>query len=292
MGAVLSLGLIQVLHACDACGCSMSGSGIGILSGFHQNSIGLSLQRALYHSAPDHGNSDDAFNGFGLHVRYHMSKRIIAQAVQPFVYNVRHSEGATQHVSGLGDTRLTAVVVFRDRQQDTDLPGFYAEAGIGVKLPTGKFDPDIHKQNLPENFNAGQGNTALLLQPAFVITRDKMGLACNGLMLLQLPSSNGYRYGHQGNAELIAFRNITVGKTATLIPLLGMKGDVFGMDRHTNKHSVTGTGGHGLYTVFGMRIMLGKMHAGFSVDLPVVHSYAQGEVLADGRQTVQLIYAF
>ncbi|MEM1320086.1 MAG: hypothetical protein AAGG75_07490 [Bacteroidota bacterium] len=290
----LSFLLLPLSQACDACGCSIGGGGIGLMPAYKSNFIGLGWQMARFSGATDFASRlHDDFQVLELSARYHLNARLKLLFFQPYRINTRHFiEGSTRSIQGLSDPRIMAsYTLFRDVALGEQSSLFF-ELGAGLKLPVGKYDPNIHANDLPENFNIGNGSLGYLLQSNLVITIQKAGIVLATNYQHNSKSRSDYQFGHQLNNQLILFWEQSLGENLQLIPNAGLQAEWIGTDHYANGMEVHGTGGKGLFANAGINLKNDTWLFGISYSQPLHSNYSNGEVSAEGRLSCQLSYLF
>lgn len=292
--AVFLLLLGEKAAACDACGCSVNGVGVGLMATYRQNFLGFQYNYAPFSSTLEHAKgATDYFHSFELMARFRVFRRFNLQLNQPYRLNVRHHPDGNGQRAGLGDTRFLANYVLLD--QVTFGKGFrlYVEAGLGVKAPTGKFDGNIHDEhNLPENFNPGNGSWAGLGQANVVLGRRNGGITLTGSYQHNRPSTSGYRFGHQWSAQALLFNQFTTKGNFSLTPYCGVAAEGVGRDVKENGKYAGSTGGNGYYAAAGINLRFKQWLVGAAYSQPFSQHYSNAEVEAKGRLTVQLSHIF
>ena len=231
--------------ACDACGCSISGHGIGLLTNFRTNVAGVRYFNTPFQTAPTFGSTNDRFHLLEAFVRYQVNPRIKLTVTQPYRLNYRHDKDAeTLHTNGISDTRLMGSYAFVDERMGAG-SRLYWELGAGVKLPVGKYDNDLHKQDLPDNFNIGNGSWGYLFQSGLVFSANRFGVSFNAATQLNGKTSSGYRFGSQFSGSMLFFAEKTLGEKGRIVPLAGLSGELVSKDQHANGNEAHGTGGKG-----------------------------------------------
>lgn len=280
------------VFGCDACGCNVGGSNIGLLTGFRNNTIGLSWQQASFAASPEHGTGTaDQFNTFELSFRYQLGARFKILAYQPYRLNIRNSPEGNGRLSGLSDTRIAGSYVLWN-QAPVGTSKLYLEAGAGVKLPVGKYDAHLHDKTLPENFNLGNGSWGYLAQANAVLSWAKSGIFAGGTYQFNQATHNGYHFGNQFNAQALYFLQQPVKNIGQIIPFGGIQFENISHDKYANGKNVPGTGGTGALATIGFQFKIDYFLAGVSYAYPVYQTYSNSEVDAKGRTSIQLSYIF
>ncbi len=292
--AMFLLLLVEKGTACDACGCSVNGVGVGLMATYRQNYIGFQYQYAPFSSTLEHAHgAKDYFHAFELTLRFRVFSRLNVQLSQPYRLNIRKSPDGNGTRSGLGDTRLIANYIILNQVPLGKNYKLYAEAGGGVKAPIGDFNPDLHaSQNLPENFNPGNGSWAGLLQTNLVLSRKNAGLTLSGTYQRNRPSSDGYRFGGQWSGQALLFNQFSLSSRAWLTPFAGMSAEKVWRDVKADGKYAPSTGGNGLFAAAGLNLRFDNWLIGASYSQPLQQHYSNAEVEAKGRFVVQLSHIF
>ena len=278
--------------ACDVCGCSINGTGLGLMSAYRYNFVGMNWQYASFEGSLLHGSgSIDHFHTAELAVRYHFTDNFKVLVNQPFKFNTRSLNGETSQLQGLGDTRVLANYTFL---KDKKIGGFdiYAELGAGAQLPVGQYDSDLHSKDLPENFNAGRGSWGWLAQPNLILSKGNMGFIFNGSYQYNMATETGYRFGNQMTGQLLYFYRKDVNENFTVTPYGGVVGERITQDIYPNGVLVGGTSGKGVFTSAGINLKVKDFLFSTAYSLPVWQLYSLNEVSAKSRITAQVSYIF
>jgi hypothetical protein len=169
---------------------------------------------------------------------------------------------------------------------------FYLDGGMGILFPTGKYDPDIHELDLPDNFNTGNGATGFLWHQTGGMFHGKGGIIWKNQFLDYLPSRKGYQYGLQWTSVLTCYLDQQLDSVITLSPLAGLLFESIQSDRYANHQSVHGTGGKGLFLHLGLQFRVRNASITIRYLSPLSHGYSDDEVVAEGRLQGQIAYLF
>ena len=282
---VFCFGIIysSTAYACDGCGCSVSGLGTGLITDYRSNVIRFGYFDTRFSSNPEHEhlNSSDIFTRMSFSFRYSFKKlpKLKLTGEIPYGFNFRNDNGTKTVLKGFSDTRLVVNYTLLNTMAKNLKTAFYLEAGGGVSLPTGKYNADIvFDENLPENFNIGNGSLGYIFQMNAVLSHGKYGLLINTNYQLNSQTKEGYHFGNQLNSQLTAFREFPIANFA-LIPNAGL-------------NKVPETGGEGLYFSSAINFKTEKWLAGVSYSLPIDHHYSGGMIDAGGKLAVHISYLF
>lgn len=286
----------STIYACDACGCSANGFGIGLMTDYRSNFIRLGYFDTRFSSNSEHGhhNSSDIFNRMNVSVRYSFKRlpKLRFMGDLSYGHNLRSNSSSETLVKGFSDTRLLVNYTLLNTMAKNMKTAFYMEAGGGVSLPTGRFnDATFSDKNLPENFNIGKGSLGYIFQINAVLSHNKSGLLINNNYQLNSRTAQGYHFGNQFSSQLTAFRELSIGNFA-VIPNAGLLYEHISSDEYSNNNRVPETGGKGLFFSSAINFKTDKWLAGVSYSLPIDQHYSGGVIDAGNRLAVHFSFLF
>ena len=293
---LLAMILFYSVHharACDACGCSAGGIGLGLMAVYRGHLASVHYQFAPFSSQLEQTQgAKDFFHTTDWLLRYRLGLRWNLQFNQGFRWNYREHPDGNYSLSGLGDTRLGAnYILFSQKSLGAGLE-LYGEAGGGFKVPTGKFDPDLRSKNLPENFNPGQGAWGWQLQSNWVLKHPVLGLAVTTIFSDQLASKGGYHFGSQWMGQFLLFRHQLIKGDWSVMPYAGLQSEIINRDLDTEGFYAHGTGGKGLFLTTGANLKWSGWMLGGAISFPFHQHYSNAEVGADPRINIQFSRIF
>lgn len=279
-----------LLLACDACS-SLGSGGLGFYNYHNQNFIRLSWQQADYQSATGYRQrSKDDIQYINLTARWYITDRLSGQISQPWIINKRSDSNQSQSLAGLGDIRLHCnYLIIRNKKFASDL-SINWDIGAGIKLPSGKYDSDIHDQNLPENFNLGNGSWGYLTETNIILKRNNVGGIIGGAYQYNSKSNSNYQFGHQVTGQFSLFLEKNLSETTIITPNIGTQYEQISQDRYANENIVSGTGAKSIFHTLGCNIKNNKWLGGVSYAYPSYQRYANGEVNAKRKLNIQITY--
>lgn len=278
--------------ACDICGCSVSSNGVGLLSAYQYNTVGIRWFSTHFKQHPDFGSTKDNFKTIDIYAQWHFKNRLRLSIFQPYKWHIRNTGNTTTSIDGFGDTRLVANYALVNNLKLTDASSLFWELGGGVKLPTGKFNAQIHRTGLPENFNLGNRSWAFTAQSNLVYNLSKIGIISFTNYQYNLVSSSEYHFGGQFSNTLAVFAQNSITRRFKTIPHAGFYFEHVEKDKLYNKNDAHGTGGHGLFASGGINFVVSDFLIGSSFMLPIKGKYGEQEVLAKPRVALELAYIF
>lgn len=281
------------LCACDVCGCSVSGGGIGLLANFGQNRVGLQWSHTAFEVLPSFGPAyADHFQTIELFTRVRVAPRWTLTAFQPYRFHYRRDAELPLALDGLGDTRVLLGYMAIKNKTLANGGQLNAELRAGGQLPIGAYDPDILDRDLPENFNTGRGAWSGLLQGSVTYSKGRWGGSSELNYQWYGPSSDDFRYGAEASAALMAFREVRLGAGIEAFPFVGTTFEWVGDNTLPNGRDAHGSGGVGVFGMIGAQVQWKQLLLSGAYQLPLAGEYSDGEVEAFGRVQVQVAVLF
>lgn len=281
---------VAELKACDVCGAGLSNSDLGILTNSRNDFLRLGMTSMAFSSGPEHESTiADRFSSIELIGRFSLSDRLRLTCNIPYAFNKRTYADEQLSVQGLADVKINLGYVILDKELRESK--FYIDFIGGFNLPTGRYDEDLHAQNLPENFNLGKGNVGVITQVNGVWSKNNYGLAISNRYQMNTNTNSGYHFGNPYNTNVTGYKRIKI-KEAGFIPSLSLSYENIAKDTYSNKNQVPGTGGNGLFAGIGVNYQKNKFLISINTSLPVSENYSDGEVGAQSRISIQLSYIF
>ena len=276
--------------ACDACGCAIGYN--GLLATYHQSFVSARFQHASFtHSSVGEGTISDRFQLWDISYRYLHGERWRFLLNVPVKNNVRNDNGVKQTLKGVGDVLVMASYVPVSQRSIGTNSKLHIELGGGLKLPTGVYDDKIHDRELPNNFNVGFGNYALLFQPSVVLSKGKWSMITTAAAQYNFRSRKSlYLYGHHVNALTSLYREVDLGKKVAVIPFVGLNFENIKSDSYVNGNTVDHTSGKGFFGNAGVQCRWKATLAGVQYGMPLSQNYGENESDASPRISVFLNY--
>lgn len=282
-------------NACDSCGCSTAGGGLGGLFYADQNLVGLRWIHSGF-TATHFENGlpiEEQYQQAELWMRYSLSPRIQLSAFVPYnFFNRKIGEQNTQ-LKGIGDARFLASYTIWQTTKGKDmtrLKRHVLQLGGGIKLGTGKFVDAATDPNIPNTFQLGTGSASWLLNAVYNYKKRKVGFSFNTLLQIPTTNSDDYRYGIQWNSSIAVSVEQQVQKVQ-LIPFIGVNLEYMDYDQRKGFEQ-HGTNGKGVFGLAGAEANLNQFSASLYYYHPIYQSYADDEIDAKGRSTLSIAYLF
>lgn len=242
--AFLTIILPEKLHACDACGCAVSGGYFGILPQYKRNLIGMRHSYQKYNHPLENGKRGfDYLHTTELQGRWYPNKKVQVIGVIPYSFRKRVENDIHTNISGVGDIRfMVSYFIFNSGDSVKNIWKNTFQVGSGIKLPTGKYmqrrkDLTI----LPMGFQTGNGAWGLPISLLHTVRHKSWGLTTdvqywmNGINELSYQTGNYYGL----SSKLFYWRNL---KKWNILSSFGLSFWKFETDREYGKE-VINTGG-------------------------------------------------
>ncbi len=270
--------------AVASCGSTVAAEQLGA------NHLGLRWVRAPFESQlADEPAWTDRFHLLELFGRWHFAERWSVAARLPLRWNVRHSDAGSTELVGAGDVRLLLHRSLVDRRQGRTR--HLLEMGVGVKLPTGRYLDDIGFRNLPGNFNLGTGNFAALLELNGDVRGGATGIQWQAAAQWNGRSRDDYHYGDQYALSVLAYRSM--GPEAwQWRPMAGLTAEYFAPNHQPSGNRAEGSGGKGLFARVALGLSAGDWTVSAGTFIPLAQHYADGQMQASTRLSVEMARSF
>lgn len=265
--------------------------GIGPLAEYRGNRIGVSWQEMGFQTVgePDF-TTVDMFRRMGVQLRHRMKNSLIVTAAVPYRWHRRHSVAdGVRRIKGLGDIELLIGKTLLDDVAIVDDWSTYIEIHLGGVLPVGRYDAQLHDDNLPLNFNIGRGAWAGLSRLTALVGYRQVGLALSTRIQLNAPTSNGYRFGHQYSQLALVYWDYMVSDEIVVTPYVGAYYEYLTMDRYANGRFDIETGGHGTFFNGGVTASWRDTELNIQYYIPMHHSYGSGRAAPQKRFSISIL---
>ena len=281
--------------ACDICGCSSGTNTLGLLPSMNKHFIGFRFQQNNYYSTPHetggsvYSASNEYFKTLDIWGRYSIGKRFQLMGFVPYKLNKRVNSTSTLKLNGIGD----ATILFNYQFIKLDNNKKWKQsllAGIGVKLPTGKFDAIQKYQFINENIQIGTGSVDIPFNMNYFIRKEKLGVNAEASYKANSTNKQHFKFGNKFTSAFRLFYQ-TKYKEFALIPQIAMNYE------HNNSNSREKiaeefTYGFGIQNQYGIDIYYKKIGLNIQYSLPLINKYGEGHIENKGRFSTHLIYLF
>ncbi len=287
--------------ACDICGCGAGNSYIGIIPDFAKRMAGL---RYRYNAMLSHVGVDGTTTYLTTKENYQildlwgavkLGPKFKLMFTLPLNFNERENQGIVRHKSGIGDASVFGYFKLLENQSKIGRKLFEQTiwVGGGIKLPTGKYNPQ-DKSSGSENanlFQLGTGSVDYNLALSYTAKIKDIGLNVSGIYKINSENKYQYKYGNKISLASQIFYKKTLNNSFTIAPNLGFQYEYSCRDKDKGLKTPVSGGNLSLGTV-GFEITKGKVAMGANYQMPMAQDMALGIVKAKDRFMVHLGFAF
>jgi hypothetical protein len=278
---------------CDACGSAASGGSMGFSSMLDNNFVGLRYLNQSYTSKDGiFDNSpwiDENYNTLQVWTRIPISPKIQISGFVPYHFNERKWIEKTETIAGLGDITLIGLYSIFETKKDSATFTHKLNAGVGIKIPTGKFDAANNLGVINQSFQLGTGSWDYQLVAEYVIKKKKLGLNSMLNYVLKTENNKKYQYGNQFNYASTIFYLCKTKNEINIAPQLGIAGETYQSNRQY-EIELPNTSGEIIFGKLGFEAGKDKFSLGVNALLPLVQNLSNGNMKANYRWSINLNY--
>lgn len=279
-------------QGCDRCGCSLSGHYLSALPQYQRHVVGARwYYRGFESSHHDGAFSNERFHSLELWGRFYPVKRLQLLAVLPVNFFTQQAGADRLTRNGLGDAVLLANYNLLQQAWGADKKwrqAFYL--GGGVKLPTGKFDPELIEQEINPNMQPGTGTFDWLGSASYTLRYANWGLNADMLLRFSRENSAEYRFGNRLNINGRLFYWAKTGKSSWL-PSVGIAHEWAAEDCDSGVN-LSDTGGFCEFGTIGLDWYYGNLALSAAWNIPVHQYLGSGHIDAGQRVQLGMAYIF
>ncbi len=288
---------------CDLCGCATSSgsSGFGTLN--NVSFVGVRYLNQSFESRDgifsDSPKSIETIQTYQLWSRIPISEKFYINAILPYQDLSRERRSENERLSGLGDAVIMGWYrhIFYKKPEGSDVvfenkspSGFQLDLGLGIKLPTGRFE-ESQTNRINPGFQVGTGSWDGIASAAFSYGKNDTGI--NLLTTYYLKSTNrnnDYRFGNQLSVVANVFHKIGFEKSA-LSPFLGFNLDTYNSIVQFDE-TLPDTDGYIFQASAGAEFAFDRYILGANVSIPLSQELFGGDVEARARAMLYVNYVF
>ncbi|KAA6440957.1 hypothetical protein FEM33_04625 [Dyadobacter flavalbus] len=283
--------------ACDACGCSNSGSYFGLMPQSNKSLLGIRYSQLNFTTHPESHvlRTQETFNVTEIYARFFPVKRVQVMAFLPYRFARQVTTSETKKQNGISDATIlmnyNVINTFMDTETASDFTHTLLIGG-GIKLPTGKFryDENLLTEVANANFQSGTGSTDFILNAFYTVNKGQWGLSMNVSRKFNTANSEDYRFGNQLYGTVDLYRSFELGKIS-VTPNVGLYGEKSELGTRDGK-KVLETGGTMLNGTIGVTLFANRWTLGISAQKPVAQDLSAGFVKAHSRGLIQAGWLF
>lgn len=166
------------------------------------------------------GNPSDyeVYRATEIRARYFLSKRIEINAIVPYNSNTEKYNGNTSTLTGIGDVNLFAGYHFL-RKLDKPIINQRLIVGLGIKLPTGKFNAENFEGiKFSTITQAGTGSTDGFAYLNYILGYKKAGLSLSASYKVNGQNKDQESIANSTTSFLNFFYNVKLNNTLKMVP--------------------------------------------------------------------------
>lgn len=288
--------------ACDICGCGVGSYYIGILPEFKKRFIGFRYQhKGLYtHVAPDGSytylTSKETYQTLELWGAVNLGKKFRIMGFVPINFNERKNATEHNNKNGLGDIAIVGYynVLNHNSQLGKNRLVQQLWVGAGIKLPTGKYDPNDKNitQNAQNTFQLGTGSVDFTFNGMYDIRLQDVGINLNASYKINTENEYSYQYGNKFTLNSLVYYKIKVNPSITVAPNAGILYEHAADDWKDNNIKVDESGGYSTMALFGAECSFKNMGLGGNFQTPLAQNLAHGHIEAKNRFMLHVSISF
>ncbi len=278
--------------ACEICGASAGNYFIGPFPQFKKHFVGVRYTFRSFNSAiatdatefsKDFYQTAEIWTGINLGQKWQILGFI------PYNINRQDSDEGTSQLSGLSDISLITNYTLLNISKELGI-SHRLWIGGGVKLPTGKFQPDANEELVPAaNIQPGTGSFDWIINTLYALSFKEWGL--NSTISYKInQSASAFQFGNRFHASAFLFRS-TFTTWSTLNPNVGLLYEYVNANKFEGLE-VEATGGQAFLASVGLETSVKRINLGFNIQLPIRQNFSDDQTKTKVRGMVNLTYNF
>ncbi len=291
--------------SCDLCGCSTNSGSLGFGTLSNANFIGLRYiyqnyesRNGIFENSP---KSEEIFNTYQLWAQVPINDRLYVTANVPYQDLTRDFQDRKDNLNGLGDISVMGWYRLQfykqktkksdaenmDYDQSREKSGHSLQFGLGVKLPTGKFEEAL-ADNVNPGFQVGTGSFDGIFSLGYNYAGNTIGLNTLISYYLKGENKNEYQFGDQFSYSVNAY-TVLSGKKMNIMPYVGVSGDVYDTIKQYGE-TIRDTDGNIINGTLGTELTVKKFIFGASYTLPISQKLFGDSVTSKQRLSLYVNY--
>jgi hypothetical protein len=286
------------IKACEICGCGIGNNYIGILPEFNKNILGV---RYRYNSMLTHVGvggtttyltSSENYNTVEIWGAANISDNFRLTASVPYSFDELNNQGKTSNKNGIGDISVAGfyqLIHSRKTIINSKLLVQSLWLGVGVKLPTGQYNP-LDKSAIVESanlFQLGTGSTDFNFTIMYDLRVQDAGLNLTAGYRVNTVNKYEYRYGNKFSINAQPYYKFRTKSGITLAPNAGVQYET-GQKDLDHSYTVDISGGNLLLGTVGIETSYKKIALGANWQTPLSQNLANGIIKANNRLMIHV----
>ncbi|WP_157359357.1 transporter [Wenyingzhuangia fucanilytica] len=264
-------------YACDVCGCGAGNSSSTQYSNYNYFGLSYNYMHFNYkegiHSTSPIGT--DNINSVQLTGQYFITGRLSINTMIPFQFNEREASTGTVQNHGLGDISLTGLFNLFHNDDNQSL-----RIGVGVKLPTGKFDLIRANANNASSISAtqlGTGALDVIFPLQYAIQINDISFQANATYFYKTENKYYFKYGDQTQIQAKVSYLFKETTKASWSVSGGVSYDKF-LNSKTSGSANFNTDGVMTNAIIGLKCELQKLAIGINYQTPIDQKLVNNDV--------------
>ncbi|MDD7885107.1 hypothetical protein [Flavivirga sp. 57AJ16] len=286
---------------CDLCSCSTSSGSFGFGTLGNANFIGLRYiyqkfesKKGIFENSPI---SKETFNTYQLWAQIPISNALYINVSLPYQDLSRKIDNSNEQINGIGDSNLIGWYKLRlyKKQKDSAMvnmgraaSGHALQFGVGIKLPTGKFEESL-ADNVNPGFQIGTGSVDGIFSLGYNYGSNKLGINTVMTYYVKGENKNDYQFGNQFSYSA-NFYTAFPREKVNIMPFVGLSGDIYNKITQYGE-TLNDTDGSITNATLGTEFAFSKCILGINYTLPVNQDLFGGNVESKNRFSLYINYA-
>lgn len=266
---------------CDACGCAAGNGSSGFESLLNPQFIGIKYFAQHYKAKEnlfvEDLTQDQYFNTVQLWGKIPVTEKLSIYGSIPFQFHSKKTLQGDISISGIGDASIMGIYELVKSKNSFH----QINAGLGVKIPLGKFD-EKGITGVNPSFQLGTGSWDYQLAMNYKFQKDRFAMLINTDYTIKTENKKHYQFGDQWNYSATAFYRLWNSTQSVLSGKIGLQGEVFDWNRQFSE-VMPKTAGSALYGKAGFEVSFSKLSLGTELMLPAYTNLAGGDIEAKSR---------
>ncbi|MFV9550239.1 hypothetical protein [Algibacter sp. PT7-4] len=288
--------------ACDLCGCSTSSGSFGFGTLSNANFIGLRYiyqnfesKDGIFNNSP---KSEETFNNYQLWAQLPVNNSFYVSLNVPYQdLSRKRVNQNTENLNGIGDASVIGWYKLKFYKKESDSltysterepSGHSIQFGLGVKLPTGKFEEAL-ANNVNPGFQVGTGSFDGIFSLGYNYGTNKFGVNTLVTYYVKGENKNEYQFGNQFSYATNFF-TMFPKQTYNIMPFVGVSGDIYNKIKQYGE-TLKDTHGNIVNATIGSELATEKFIFGAHYTLPISQNLFGGNVESKNRFSLYVNFA-
>lgn len=288
-------------YDCDLCGCTTGSGSFGFGTLNNANFVGVRYinqrfesKNGIFSNSPV---SEETFNTYQLWAQVPINNSFYFSANLPYQDLTRKIDGSNENINGIGDANIIGWFMLPFYKKPTvetmegmekENSGHSLQFGLGIKLPTGKFEEALVDRVNP-GFQVGTGSVDGIFSLGYSFAGNTFGVNTLLSYYLKTENKNEYKFGNQFSYSTKFYTAFPVNKTM-LMPFLGVSGDVFNKIEQYGE-TISDTDGSILNSSIGTEFVVNRCIFGVNFTLPISQNLFGGNVTSKKQLSLYFNFA-